>query len=123
MAKKRRYFNGLTELMVLACLTKKTCYGYEIADAININFDNKYKVNQNTIYTVLYSLRDRKLIEEYNITVGRKRERVYYTILPEGVKCFEKYLMEYRDCTESVENVLLNVMSYKFIKMLANISI
>ena len=123
MAKKRRYFNGLTELMILACLTKKSRYGYEIADAININLDNEHKVNQNTIYTSLYSLRDRNLIEERNVTVGKKKERVYYTLLPEGEEYFKESLKEYRACTKSVEMVLDDVMAFRYIKIPANITI
>ena len=123
MVQRKRYFNELTELMILACLTKKSRYGYEIAEAINNNFDEKNKVSNITIYTSLYSLKDRNLIEERNVTVGEKRERVYYTLLPEGEEYFKESLKEYCACTKSVEMVLEDVTAFRYIKIPANITI
>ena len=108
MSKERRFFSGLTELMILACLLQRPCYCYEIVKYINIYFDDEYKISQNTVYTAIYSLKDKKLIDEQNITVGKKRIRIYYNILPEGKKYFEEYLKEYRANIGTVENVLKN---------------
>ena len=107
MSSKSKCFNDLVELMILYCLSKKTCYCYEIFKAINNDFD-KEKISNNTIYTILYRLKNKKLISEQKVTVNKKRERVYYNILPEGKKYFEECLDEYNAYTCVIEKVLEN---------------
>ena len=106
MKDKRRSFSGLTELMVLACLKKRPCYCYEIVKFINTYSSSNYEISQNTAYTSLYSLVDKKLVSEKSVIVGVKRKRVYYSITDTGIGYYSELLEEYNSRTISVENVL-----------------
>lgn len=106
MKDKRRSFSGLTELMILACLKKRPCYCYEIVKFINTYSSVNYEISQNTAYTSLYSLVDKKLVSEKSVTVGVKRKRVYYSITDTGIEYYSELFEEYNSRTKTVEQVI-----------------
>lgn len=106
MANKKRWFKDIDELMVLACLSQKSCYCSEIVEFINSYRDDEHKTNHNTVYTALCFLESNKAIEQQTVTVSEGKERVYYNLLPGGRRYFEQFLKDYRAYIDSAEDFL-----------------
>lgn len=106
MAAKNYFLNGITELLILAILSKGDSYVYEITKTITNDSDNLLSISQNTIYTATYKLEEEKLISEYSKLVGKKRTRVYYHIEPAGREYLDTLLSNYQNVATGVQKIL-----------------
>lgn len=73
------------------------------------------KVSQCEVFTVLYSLREKKYIESKKVALKDSRKRDLYILLPEGKVYYEKALEDYKENMNSVNQVLTNISFFIFI--------
>ncbi len=106
MANKNSLITGITELLVLAILSRQDSYVYEIQKTISNNSGDLLSISLNTIYTATYKLEGEKMISEYSKLVGKKRTRVYYHLEPHGKEHLQKISEDYVKMTEGVKRVL-----------------
>ena len=106
MNTKNYFLSGVTELLILAILSKKDAYVYEIVKIINNESKDTFSLSLNTIYASTYKLENERKISEYSKRVGKKRTRVYYHIEEAGLEYFYDLLNNYRIITSKVNNIL-----------------
>lgn len=106
MSGKERWFKDVDELMVLACLSQKPCYCYEIVEFINSYRDDEHKIEHNAVYTALFFLQNRKAVVEEEIRVIEGKTRTYYNLTPAGRIYFEQFLRDYHIYIKTAEDVL-----------------
>lgn len=106
MGNKNLFFNGITDLLVLAILDSHDSYMYEIVKSITEFSDGLLTISQNTIYTAAYKMLDDGKISEYSKLVGKRRTRVYYHLEPEGKEYLDKLKGNYKKTIDGVFNVL-----------------
>ena len=108
MTVKNTLIGGMTDLIVLHFLEQKDCYVYEITKAVSELSEGMLNISQNTIYTATYKLEKEHMIDEYSVTVGRKRQRIYYKIEPAGREYLAELKKNYHMTFSGMENILNN---------------
>ncbi|MCR5116982.1 MAG: PadR family transcriptional regulator [Lachnospiraceae bacterium] len=106
MTVKNTFIGGMTDLIVLNFLEQKDCYVYEITKAVTDLSEGLLTISQNTIYTATYKLEKENMITEYSVTVGRKRQRIYYKIEPAGREYLTKLREFYHMTFSGMEKIL-----------------
>ena len=82
-------FKGSVDVLILAALSSKTSYGYEINKLIKEQSKNIYEIGEGTLYASLKRLESKKLITSFWRLI-EDRNRKYYNITDLG----EEYLKD-----------------------------
>ena len=98
-----QFRKGVLEICVLALISKKDMYGYEIVQNISKVID----VNEGTIYPILRRLTKGEYFETYILESNEGPARKYYKITAEGIKNLNKLVREWKDFVGAV-NIILN---------------
>ena len=107
MARGRSNFKmGTVEMLILFLLEKEDLYGYEIATLIKELSDGNLSVSESTLYPTFYKLLDKKYISDKEVTIGKRRVRVYYHLEDAGKKRLSDLLEDYRSTTAGIEKIL-----------------
>lgn len=93
------------DLLILAVLNKKDCYGYEIASIINSSCEGVIKLMEGNLYPILHRLLEDHYISSYDISINRKI-RVYYHIEKKGIEEFEALKEDYYFKTKCINQML-----------------
>lgn len=96
------------DMLILACLYRSDCYGYEISKNIKEISQQNINIKDGVMYPILYKLLEANYITSYENQVGRKI-RVYYHIEPLGLNYLLQTINEYHEMLNSVEKVLEGV--------------
>lgn len=107
MGKRDNFRRGTVELMVLCLLSETDLYGYQIVQAIADRSEGAIQVQIGTLYPVLYKLTEEGYITDTEVSVGKRRVRVYYHLEPSGKKLLDDLFAEYL----AFENGLSKVLS------------
>lgn len=78
-----------TDLLILACLSHKPSYGYEIVKSANERSGNLFKWQEGTLYPVLHKLEREELVRAQWQTADTGRRRKYYYITAKGRRALE----------------------------------
>jgi len=107
MARGRSNFKmGTVEMLILFLLEKEDLYGYEIATLIKELSDGHLSVSESTLYPTFYKLLDKKYISDKEVTIGKRRVRVYYHLEDAGRDRLFDLLEDYRSTTTGIEKIL-----------------
>ena len=107
MARGRSNFKmGTVEMLILFLLDKRDLYGYEIATLIKDLSDGNLSVSESTLYPTFYKLLDKKYISDKEVTIGKRRVRVYYHLEKAGKQRLSELLEDYRSTTIGIERIL-----------------
>ncbi|RDY24713.1 PadR family transcriptional regulator [Romboutsia maritimum] len=98
-----QFRKGVLEICVLALISKKNMYGYEIVQNISKVID----VNEGTIYPILRRLTKEEYFETYILESNEGPARKYYKITKLGMENLSKLLKEWKDFVKAV-NILIN---------------
>lgn len=95
---------GILEGCVLAVISKRKTYGYEISNQLMAYGFGK--IENNTIYPLLNRLEKKKLITAtYQVsTLGPRRK--YYALTPQGEQALANFLSSYYELTDAVQSLL-----------------
>ncbi|MCI1821638.1 MAG: PadR family transcriptional regulator [Megasphaera sp.] len=94
---------GVIELLVLAQLVHKDCYGYEIVAEVSKHME----ISEGTIYPLLNRLKRDLFVETYLAESNSGPPRKYYKMTEMGKRAFLKMRDEWIVFSEAV-NQLLN---------------
>lgn len=86
-----QYKKGVLDLLVLAMLTKRDQYGYDISETIS----DKIEISPGTIYPILRKMKDEGLVITYLSEVSGGPARKYYTLTDKGLKHYKKLKSEW----------------------------
>lgn len=92
---------GVIEIYVLAELTKKDSYGYEIVS----NLSNYIEISESTLYPILRRLEQADELETYN-RLYNGRNRKYFKIKESGYKHIEEFFEVWKETFEIYEKII-----------------
>lgn len=98
-----QFRKGVLEICVLALISKKDMYGYEIVQSISKVID----VNEGTIYPILRRLTKEEYFETYILESSGGPARKYYKITDLGGQNLCKLMTEWKEFVNAV-NVLID---------------
>lgn len=98
---------GHTDTIILAHLKESDSYGYKINKEIQRKTNQQYELKEATLYTAFRRLEEAGYISSYwgNETTGARRR--YYTITPEGERCYERLKSEW-DTAKKLIDILIH---------------
>lgn len=107
MARGRSNFKmGTVEMLILFLLNKRDLYGYEIATLIKELSEGNLSVSESTLYPTFYKLLDKKYISDKEVTIGKRRIRVYYHLEDAGKQRLVELLEDYHSTATGIEKIL-----------------
>jgi len=75
---------GSTIIIILSILEKEDLYGYGLIKEIDKQSNGLFKFKEGTLYPLLHTLEEKKLIESYWEKKENSRKRKYYKITKRG---------------------------------------
>ena len=97
-----QFRKGVLEICVLALISKKDMYGYEIVQ----NISKVINVNEGTIYQILRRLTKDEYFESYILESSEGPARKYYKITNLGKDYLDKMMKEWNDFVIAVSLIL-----------------
>jgi len=97
-----QFRKGVLEICVLALISKKDMYGYEIVQ----NISKVINVNEGTIYPILRRLTKDEFFEAYILESNEGPARKYYKITTTGKDYLNKMNNEWNDFVSAVSLIL-----------------
>ncbi|MEG0856540.1 MAG: PadR family transcriptional regulator [Terrisporobacter sp.] len=97
-----QFRKGVLEICVLALISKKDMYGYEIVQSIS----QVINVNEGTIYPILRRLTKDEYFEAYILESSGGPARKYYKITTLGRDYLGKMISEWNDFVGAVSLIL-----------------
>lgn len=98
--------HGSTAMLVLALISKKDMYGYQIIKELKAKSENVFELQEGTLYPILHTLEQNYLVESYYGETDSARKRRYYKITDKGIKELSEKTDEFKVFTTAVGNVL-----------------
>jgi PadR family transcriptional regulator, regulatory protein PadR len=96
---------GVTEMVVLRCLSRGEMYGYELAQAVHALTDGALEVREGLLYPLLHSQTVAGHVTRRRETVDG-RPRVYYRLTPKGRRHLEGLRAEWSRVVQAVGRAL-----------------
>ena len=93
---------GVIELCAFAILSKKDCYGYELAETIS----NHIEISEGTIYPLLRRLTREGYFTTYLQESSEGPPRKYYKITDHGIEYKKTLLNDWNDLIKGVNELL-----------------
>ncbi|MDL2234222.1 PadR family transcriptional regulator [Ruminococcaceae bacterium OttesenSCG-928-L11] len=97
-----QFKKGALDLCVMAVLSRKDCYGFELASTVSRHID----ISEGTVYPLLKRLRDDGSLQTYLRESTEGPPRKYYTLTAEGQERYTQLLEQWRSFTGSVERII-----------------
>jgi PadR family transcriptional regulator PadR len=95
------FLNGVPEMLVLALLSRRPMYGYEIVKAIQSETGETLAFGEGCIYPCLHYLEAEKLVSSHRKDVGG-RSRNYYGLTRRGSKRLEELSTDWSRVTSGI---------------------
>lgn len=105
MALEKSLVSGSTTMLLLKLLSEKDMYGYEMIETLRTRSQNVFEMKAGTLYPLLHSLEEKRLLKSYEQEVSGK-VRKYYSITREGKRVLKQKQEEWEQFTCAVSNVL-----------------
>jgi PadR family transcriptional regulator PadR len=96
-----QFKKGVLELCVLALLSRRDYYGYELVGAV----DSDLAIAEGSVYPLLKRLRDEGYVETYLEESSEGPPRKYYRITKSGRDWNESLLVEWRAFAAAVSRI------------------
>ena len=115
MALQESLKRGTVELLLLTLLQDGDMYGYQLSQELCLRSYGLYKLQESSMYPILYRLLDKKMISDRQERVGKRRMRVYYHLEPQG----QEYLFSLRQDYLALTRGVLHILDVNDIKEMA----
>jgi PadR family transcriptional regulator PadR len=99
-----QFKKGVLKMAVLALLTKRKYYGYELVTEISKNIE----ISEGTIYPLLRRLKNDELVVTYLQESKEGAPRKYYKLTDKGKNVIENLIKEWSDFSSNVNKILDN---------------
>lgn len=99
---------GHTESIILAHLTERDSYGYEINKSIQEKTGGRYELKEATLYSAFRRLEEAKCIQSYWGDEETGARRRYYTITQIGRALLEQNKADWKNARELIEKLIFN---------------
>jgi len=105
MAVDKGYMSGSSQMLVLAILGEKPCYGYELIKTLKQRSNDTFDMKEGTLYPILHKLEKEGLVESSNQEVSGRVRKVY-SITEKGSRVLAKEKEEWNEFSLAVNQVL-----------------
>ncbi len=105
MAVDKTLSSGSTPMLLLKLLSEKDMYGYEMIETLRQRSQNVFEMKAGTLYPLLHSLEEKKLLTTYEREVSGK-VRKYYRITRAGRRALKQREEEWNQYVSAVRGVL-----------------
>src|SRR5579871_2253985 len=95
------FLNGVPELLVLALLSRREMYGYQIVEEIRARSGGALSFGEGCIYPYLHHLEAEKFVGSRRLEVDG-RSRLYYKLTHRGQKRLDELNSEWKRVTDGV---------------------
>ena len=106
MAGEKGLLGGSIQLMLLALLSEKDFYGYQIIKELEKRSESVFQLKEGTLYPVLHRMQNQGLLNSYDQDTENGKRRKYYRITEKGRKQLVSEKEEWRSFTASVNRVI-----------------
>lgn len=97
---------GHTETIILAHLIKGNSYGYEINKSIKQKTDNRYELNDATLYCAFRRLEEAGYISSFWGDGNAGARRKYYSITNIGIEFYKQNIEEWKLTKELIDKLI-----------------
>lgn len=104
MSKSNNFFK--MEMLLLKILEEKDCYGYEIVQSIKKLSNDNIKLQEGTMYPILYKLEEKNYISSQRVLVGKRLSRVYYHLETKGKEYLQEIYCDYKNMVTVINNIM-----------------
>lgn len=104
---------GTIEIVLLSMLELEDQYGYQLSQTLATLSEEKYELNEATMYPTLYRLEKRGYLEAHKKTVTGNRFRVYYHLTDSGKVYLNTIREQYMLFCDMMETFFNNFSSKK----------
>lgn len=80
----KEVLKGSIDLMILALLSQKDSYGYQLTKDIQLKSQSIFEISEGTLYPALKRLELKSLIQSYWVTTAQSTRRKYYHLTELG---------------------------------------
>jgi PadR family transcriptional regulator PadR len=101
----KELLKGSTPMLILAVISEKPSYGYEIAKRIEERSEGILEGKEGTLYPLLHQLEAKKWLKSFKEEVAG-RTRKYYRITQKGKAQLAKMLGEWKSFSEAVDKTV-----------------
>lgn len=96
---------GSTTMLILEMLNNENMYGYQLIKKLSEKSNNVFELKEGTLYPILHSLEENRLITSYwDETTAKKRK--YYSITQKGKKSLKEKKEEWKIFSKGITNVI-----------------
>ena len=103
---RESFRRGLTELLILLCLSESDQSGCQLAKEIVERTNGLIDLNMTSFYGPIYRLLSYKYVKEYTVPVSPLEKRSYYSITPEGREYYRLLLDEYKHANNQIAQLI-----------------
>lgn len=101
------FLKGCTETIVLALLTERKMYGYELVSEIQQRSGGNLQLGEGTIYPLLYTLERKGLVKGiWEPSKDKGRRRKYYGLTPKGEEAAQQDRSQWNTLAKGMRLVL-----------------
>lgn len=105
MAVDKGYMSGSSRLLVLAILSEKPYYGYELIKTLKQRSNDTFDMKEGTLYPILHKLESEGLVASSNQEVSGRVRKVY-AITEKGSRVLAREKQEWTEFSMAVNQVL-----------------
>lgn len=105
----KELLKGSTSMLILELLKQENMYGYQMIKKLKEKSENIFELKEGTLYPILHSLEENRLITSYwDETTGKKRK--YYSITEKGIKQLKEKKEEWQVFSKGITSVIGGVL-------------
>jgi len=97
-----QYKKGVLELCVLALVSRRDRYGYDVSESLSKHID----ISDGTVYPILRKLKNDGLVTTYLVEESGGPPRKYYKLTDLGLAEYEQAREEWLGFAQTVERLL-----------------
>jgi len=97
-----QYKKGVLELCVLALISRRDRYGYDVSESLSKHID----ISDGTVYPILRKLKSDGLVTTYLVEESGGPPRKYYKLTDLGLTEYEQAQEEWLGFAQTVEKLL-----------------
>ena len=97
---------GSVDLVLLTLLQEEDMYGYQICQELARRSEERYRLQESSMYPILYRLIDKGYISDRKELAGKRRIRVYYHLEESGKAYLRQALEAYLSTVSGVLQIL-----------------
>jgi PadR family transcriptional regulator PadR len=97
---------GVMSLVLLSLLKREDMYGYQLVQQTKELSGGRIITQEGSLYPVLYKLLEQGLISDRKVLVGKRMQRVYYHLEPEGEARLQELIREYEQISQGIHMII-----------------